>query len=173
MARLLSLIQAKGIKTSIDAVSDTGDRYKKVVIPALKYCSYVIINEIEISNIAGLDARDSQGELLIDNIKQSIDKLFEYGVNDLVIVHCPELAIIKRKNGDFIIVNSFKVDKTKIMSTVGAGDAFLAGALYGISHNYSDEMILKIGHASAINNLYSSSSIDGAKPIGEIMKMIK
>ena len=173
MAKLLSMVQSKGIKTSIDVVSDSGNRYKKVVIPALKYCSYVIINEIEISNISGLAVRDEKEALIIENIQQSIDKLFEFGVKDTVIVHCPELAIIKRIKGDFTIVKSFKVDKEKVASTVGAGDAFLAGALYGLSHDYDDEMILKIGHGSAINNLYSPSSIDGAKPIDIIMQIIR
>lgn len=173
MAKLLSMVQEKGIKTSIDVVSDIGNRYKKVIIPSLKYCSYVIINEIEISNISGIEARSSNGDLLIENIKKSIDKLFSFGVKDTIIVHCPELAIIKRKEKDFTIVKSFKVNKEKVASTVGAGDAFLAGALYGLSHGYDDQMVLKIGHGSAINNLYSQSSIDGAKPIDEIIKIIR
>jgi len=173
MAELLSKVQSKGIKTSIDVVSDSGNRYKKVITPALKYCDYVIINEIEISNISGLDARNKNGDLIIENIKQSIDELFKCGVKDTVIVHCPELAIIKRAGRNFTTVKSFKVNKEKVASTVGAGDAFLAGALYGLSHGYDDQMVLKIGHGSAINNLYSQSSIDGAKPIDEIIKIIR
>lgn len=48
MAILLDVVQKKGIKTSIDAVSEEGDRFNEKIIPALKYCDYAIMNEIEL-----------------------------------------------------------------------------------------------------------------------------
>ncbi|OQA78486.1 MAG: putative sugar kinase YdjH [Tenericutes bacterium ADurb.Bin239] len=172
MARLLHKVQSKGIKTSIDVVSDTSDRYKKVVVPSLKYCNYVIINEIEAASITGIPARDKDDNIILSNIKKSIDVLFSLGVKDTVIIHYPECAVMKQKEGAFVVVNSFNIPKNKVISTVGAGDAFVAGALYALSNNLEAEMILKIAHASAAFNLFSPSSIDGAKPIKDIMKFI-
>ena len=43
-ARLLSMVQAKGIKTSIDVVSEQSDRFERVVRPALKYCDYHMVD---------------------------------------------------------------------------------------------------------------------------------
>ena len=37
MARLLHRAQKQGLKTSIDVVSESGDRFAKLVTPALKY----------------------------------------------------------------------------------------------------------------------------------------
>jgi len=54
-AKLLAAAQAAGMKTSIDVVSETGDRFKTVVTPALKHCDYAIINEYE----AGMGAGDA------------------------------------------------------------------------------------------------------------------
>lgn len=172
MARLLCQIQEKGIKTSIDVVSDSGDRYRQIVLPALPYCDYVVINEIEIGSIAGIPSRDEEGRLIEENVRRSIEALFRYGVKDTVIVHCPEFAILKRKDRDFFVVPSFRVPKEKIISTVGAGDAFLAGAIYGLLQGYPEEDILKIAHASAANNLFAKDSISGAKPLQIIRKYL-
>ncbi|NMA64796.1 MAG: carbohydrate kinase family protein, partial [Clostridiaceae bacterium] len=46
MARTLAKVQSKGIKTSIDLVSVDNDRYSEIVQASLKYCNYIIINEI-------------------------------------------------------------------------------------------------------------------------------
>ena len=41
MARFLHDVQKKGIKTSVDVVSDATADYKAKIIPALKYCDYL------------------------------------------------------------------------------------------------------------------------------------
>ena len=46
MARLLHKAQSRGFKTSIDVVTESGDRFAKLVCPALKYVDYCIINEL-------------------------------------------------------------------------------------------------------------------------------
>lgn len=94
-------------------------------------------------------------------------------MQDTVIIHSPEMGIIKRKGKDVKLIPSFVVDKSRIVSSVGAGDAFLAGSLYGLLNNLSDEEIVKIGHASAIFNLYAKDSISGATNVYEIKKLIK
>ncbi len=46
-ARLLARVQAAGIKTSLDLVSEQSDRFTRIVRPALRHCDYVIVNELE------------------------------------------------------------------------------------------------------------------------------
>lgn len=173
LAEFLSKVRQRNIKTSIDVVSEEGDRFQNVVIPSLKYCDYVVINEIESGKITGIAPRDENGILIKDNLKLIIEKLFELGVQDTVIIHSPEMGIIKRKGKDIKLIPSFAVDKSRIVSSVGAGDAFLAGSLYGLLNNLADEEIVKIGHASAIFNLYAKDSISGATNVYEIKKLIK
>ena len=53
MARLLHRAQQAGMKTSIDVVSEAGERFKRLVTPALKYTDYCIINELETQQTTG------------------------------------------------------------------------------------------------------------------------
>ena len=41
-ARVLHQLQDKGFKTSVDLVSEESDRYKKIVLPCLKYINYLV-----------------------------------------------------------------------------------------------------------------------------------
>ena len=45
MARLLAHAKERGIRTSIDVVSEAGERFNKLVPPALKYTDICCINE--------------------------------------------------------------------------------------------------------------------------------
>ena len=47
MARLLHRIQQSGLRTSIDVVTESGNRYKTLVPPSLKFTDYCCINETE------------------------------------------------------------------------------------------------------------------------------
>jgi sugar/nucleoside kinase (ribokinase family) len=46
MARFLSEVQKRGIKTSVDVVSSESDKFADKIIPVLKYCDYAIMNEL-------------------------------------------------------------------------------------------------------------------------------
>ena len=68
MARLLHKAQSKGMKTSIDVVSESGDRFCKLVPPALKYTDYCVINELEAQQTTGVLLRDEDGKLHTENM---------------------------------------------------------------------------------------------------------
>ena len=65
MARLLAHAKERGIKTSIDVVSETGERFGRLVPPALRYTDYCIINEIEASRSTGIQLRAEDGALML------------------------------------------------------------------------------------------------------------
>mgnify|MGYP003293313755 CR=1 FL=1 len=153
MAGLLKKIQEKGIKTSIDVVSDNSADYGKKVIPALKYSNYVIINEIECCRIFNLEAYDKNGKLDRKNIKFAMESMVKAGVKDKVIIHCKETAFaLDVKTNEFIEVPSLKIKKEMIKGSVGAGDTFCAGSLYGIYHGLTDEETLKFASALKTNS---------------------
>ena len=58
-------VQQRGIKTSIDVVSEASDRFTRLVPPALKYTDYCIINELEAGQSTGVALRDEDGQLLL------------------------------------------------------------------------------------------------------------
>ena len=173
MARFLHDLQERGIKTSIDTVSDSTGNFAAKVIPALRYCDYVIINEIECCNIWNLPARDEKGHLQEDNIRLAMSKVMEQGVREKVIVHCPEAGFCLEHSGQFTKVPSFVILKEEIKGKVGAGDAFCAGSLYGLYHQFSDEQILEFAAATAACSLLEEGSTLGTSNKEAVLDIIK
>ena len=172
MARFLSEVQKRGIETSIDVVTDANADFGKMVIPALKYANYVIINEIECCATFGMDAYHENGKLNRENVKLCMQKMVEHGVSGKVIIHCKERGfLLDAKSGDFIEVPSLKIPKEQIKGSVGAGDAFCAASLYGIYNSFTDRQILEFASAAAACNLFAANSVDGMLPKNEILKM--
>ena len=173
MARLLHDVKAKGIKTSIDVVSEDSERFAAKVIPALKYCSYATMNEVESGKVTGLSPRNDDGSLNVSNIRRTMERFFEYGVRDKVIVHCPEGGFIMNRDGEFTAVPSLKLPKGYIKGSVGAGDAFTAGCLYGLYKGFDGRRILEFSSAAAACNLSAPDSISGMKSKAYIEDMLK
>lgn len=165
-AKLLHDIQARGIKTSIDVVSEQSDRFKKV-IPALKYCDFVVINEIEACMISGTDARTFSPA----TAKAVCEKIIECGVGECVTIHCPSFSCALRANGEFSIVPSLDLPDGYIVGSVGAGDAFCAAMLYSFINGMSDEEGMRLASCAAACNLACADSVGGAKPIAETMEL--
>lgn len=171
MARFLSEVQKRGIKTSIDLVSDNSGNYGKKVIPVLKYCDYIIINEIECCGIWEINPRLENGKINVENIRLAMQKCIDAGVRDKVVVHCKECGFVLNGKGKFTSIPSLKVPKSDIKGTVGAGDAFCAGCLYAIYNNYSDEKMLEFASAAAACNLLETNAVDGMKSRNEILML--
>ena len=171
MVRLLHKVQQKGIKTSIDVVSETGDRFQKLVTPALQYTDYCIINEIEAQQSTGIALRDEQGSLIKENLPVALKKLREYGVSTWAVIHCPELGCGIDENGKYWEVLSLKLPAGYIKGTVGAGDAFCAGVLYGAENGMDMGNALKLGACTAAASLSEVSASDGVKTAEEVLTL--
>ena len=131
MARLLYNAQSAGLKTSIDVVSEESDRYKYIIPPSLKYCDYCIINELEGSRTTGIEIRDINGKIIIKNAFEICKALISLGVHKWAVLHMREGAVGVCKNGETVRLPSLKIPSESILSSTGAGDAFLSGTLYG------------------------------------------
>lgn len=170
MAELLSRVQKSGIKTSLDAVSEESDRYSSVIAPSLKYCNYLIMNEIESGAIARISARKN-GALDIASLKDISKKLFELGVSDCVIIHAPEGASAMDTSGKFEYLPSLSLPNGYIKGSVGAGDSFCAGALYALNEGKDLTDILRIASCAAAANLSEADSVSGLRELGEVLKL--
>lgn len=89
------------------------------------------------------------------------------------MIHSPELAVAISHTEAVITVPSFWVEKHEVLSTLGAGDAFCSGVLYGLHHNLALHEVLKLGHALAYFNLFSLSATDGAVSYAEVESFLK
>ena len=171
MARLLHEVQKKGMKTSIDVVSETGDRFTRLVTPALKYANYCIINEIEAQQSTGIALRDERGGLIHENLCDALNKLRDYGVSDWAVIHCPELGCGIDEKGKYWEVPSLKLPAGYIKGTVGAGDAFCAGVLYGAEIGMQLGDALKLAACTAAASLSEVSASDGVKTVDEVLNL--
>ena len=171
MARLLHRVQKMGIKTSIDVVSESGDRFKKLVSPALKYTDYCVINELEAQQTTGVMLRDDDGKLHTENLKEALLKLKELGVSTWAVIHCPEIGAGVDENGNYFEQKSLVLPKGYIKGTVGAGDAFCAGVLYAAETDMGMAEALKLGACTAAASLSEVSASDGVKTAEEVLKL--
>lgn len=154
----------RGIKTSIDLVSENSDRYS-LVIPCLKYVDNLIINEMEAGKLTGIEPKR---ENLVDIARW----LLEMGVKERVIIHEKSLGIVVTRD-KVCSLGSFELPTGFIKGTTGAGDAFCAGALLGIYQEKSDEDILRLATISAVGALSMADAISGMRELGELEELTK
>jgi sugar/nucleoside kinase (ribokinase family) len=156
--RLFDRLRQRGIKIAVDLVSiPDQELFLHSITPTLEYIDYLIINDEEAKLLCGITP--GHGERLYEVLA---NKLLSKGVNEIVIIHYPNGAAAATKEIGTLSCASYWVEHDEIMSTLGAGDAFCAGALYAIHENMSLENILKYGNACARFNLFSLSSTEGA-----------
>ena len=167
MARLLHTAQQHGIKTSIDVVSEAGDRFVRIVRPALKYTDYCVINEVEASATTGIALRTEEGELIRENMLPALQKMKELGVSTWAVIHCPEIGFGLDENNNYVEVPSLKLPKGYIAGTVGAGDAFCAGVLYAAWKGEDLKSAIELGTASAVCSLSEANATDGMRTEAE------
>lgn len=172
MARFLHSVQQKGIKTSIDVVSDSTADYKAKIVPALKYCDYAVMNEVESGMISDLDAYNEDGSLNIENIRKTMELMASFGVKEKIIIHCKQAGFcLDVPTGNFTVVPSLEIPSEEIKGSVGAGDAYCSGCLYSIYNNLDDKKMLEFASSAAACNLFAENSIDGMKTKSEIEKL--
>ncbi len=159
--KILKLAKEKGIKTSIDLVSENSNRYQ-LLLPCLPYVDNVIINEVEAGKIAGMEPTN-------ENLRAIAEKIKSYGVKERVIIHAPKFGICLSNDG-FSVVPSYQLPDGFIKGTTGAGDAFCAASLMGIYNEDTDEEILSFASAAAVSALSAPDAVSGVKNANEIKR---
>jgi sugar/nucleoside kinase (ribokinase family) len=173
LVKHLKHLSDKGVKISIDLVTENTNRYNEVVVPALKYVDNIIINELEASYLSKVKIVDELNEVNIDKLKEAAKVIKEYGVKDLVIIHSPLVSLLY-DGFKFTVLTSLKLPEGFIKSSVGAGDGFCAGALFGIIKGLPPKEILEIASslaAAVLNSETSHSEIKGLKNILRLEKL--
>ena len=173
MARFLRDVQARGIETSVDMVSDSTGSFALKAIPALKYTDYFIVNELECCSVWGIEPRLENGDLNAAAIRAAMEKTLAGGVAKKVIVHAKEACFCLSGNGFYTARASLSLPEERIRGSVGAGDAFSAGALYAILNGMSDAELLEFASAAAACSLFSAGAVDGMRSSEEIMELMR
>jgi sugar/nucleoside kinase (ribokinase family) len=171
MARLLCHARERGIKTSLDVVSESGDRFRRLVSPALKYTDYCVINEIEAGHVTGIALRDEEGKLITSNVPYALEEMKKLGVAQWAVIHSPEGGYGIDSRGIFTESPAINLPAGYIKGKVGAGDAFCAGVIYTASQGGTLYDGLELGNAAAAASLSMSGSTEGMLPVQELQKI--
>lgn len=172
-ARLLSNVRARGIETSIDLVSDQTGQFGKAVLPALPFCDYAVINEIEGGLLTGIPARGADGTPDPNALRGICETILQKGVRKKAVVHYPEGSCCLDADGTFTALPSLSLPKGYIVGAVGAGDAFCAGMLYSFLYGMDAETGMRLASCAAACNLSAADSTGGAKNLGDTLTLEK
>ena len=171
--RALHALREKGYKTVVDFVSEAPEKFRRTVLPVLPEIDVLIVNELEGACCSGIDARSADGKLLAGNLPGIVDFLFEHGVRDTVVIHFPEGAVGRHRDGKYIYTPSCHIDKKDIVGSNGAGDAFAAGVMYALHENWELDQALKLGSAFSNFNLRSVTTTEGAVSLQTMLDFLK
>ena len=171
MARLLAEARRRGLKTSIDVVTETGDRFRTLVPPALRYTDYCVINELEAQQITGVPLRDESEKLYPENMKEALERMKELGVSTWTVIHCPEGGYGLDEENRYVSLSSLRLPEGYIKGTVGAGDAFCAGVLYGAQKRWALPESIRLGTCAAAASLSEPGASEGVGTAEEVLKL--
>jgi sugar/nucleoside kinase (ribokinase family) len=170
-ARLLRDLRAAGIRTSVDLVSEESDRFRSLVPPALRHADFLVCNETEVGRTAGRRVRRQDDSLDGDTLVAAVDELLALGSVELVVVHMPEGFYLRARDGERCSRGSLELPAGFIRGSVGAGDAFCAGMLYGLHEGWAPADAAWLGTCAAAACLSNANASDGLRPIPRVLEL--
>lgn len=173
MARLLHTAQRRGIRTSIDVVSEAGERFRHIVVPALKYTDYCVINEIEAQATTGIELSDASGRLIRGNLPAALQRMKALGVSTWAVIHSPEGGFGLDENNHYVAIDSLRLPEGYIKGSVGAGDAFCAGVLYAAWKGWALPTAIELGTAAAACSLSQPGGTEGMRSCESAMALYR
>jgi sugar/nucleoside kinase (ribokinase family) len=154
---VLKRARAAGLKTNIELASIVPELLAKLVRPCLAYLDLIIVNDSEIGALSGIDTLPG-GLTDVEACKRAARQVLENGAMDIVVVHCPVIAIAVTRDGRVFTKPSTQIPRELVAGANGAGDAFAAGMLYGLHEGWSVDNSLTLAHAAAAASLRSLST---------------
>ena len=173
MARLLHTARQRGIKTSIDVVTEASERFGRIISPALRYTDYCIINEVEAQATTGVRLTREDGLLRREALPEALGTLKELGVSTWAVIHSPEGGFGLDENNAYVEVPSLKLPRGYIKGSVGAGDAFCSGVLYAAWKGLPLAQAIELGTACAACSLSQPGATEGMRSCAEALRLYR
>ena len=169
---MLTRAREAGILTSLDCVSEDGDRFQTIVGPALPYVDVFFANDFEAEKLTGIPLR-SGGRIDAQAVGLSARNLLNRGVQAWVIIHVPEAVYALGRSGQEVWQASLNMPPAEIVGAAGAGDALAAGVLLGLHEAWPMGECLKLGVCAAAASLSHASCSEGVGPVEECLALAK
>ena len=159
-AAVLADARRHGMTTCVDLVSSQRDDYRQVVEGALSAIDVLFLNEIEAARATGIaidGAADEAGMI------RAARALLGGGVRRAVVLHSAVLTVWAE--GDAARVHRpDPVPEDRIVSAVGAGDAFAAGVIHGLHEGWGQDDCIRLGFRAAAACLSVPTATGGLSP---------
>ncbi len=134
MVKILEYARKMGLQTSMDVTWDSEEKWLVKIEPALPYLDYFLPSIAEAKEITGrADPREIAPKLISLGVGNVVIKLGERGC-----------YIANEHEQGF--VEAFEIEK--VVDTTGAGDAFVAGFLTGLTRKWSFRDCARLGNAA-------------------------
>jgi sugar/nucleoside kinase (ribokinase family) len=169
-SRLLENATALGFKTSADLVSEDSNRFATVIRPVLPHLDYLILNEFEAARTTGVPIT-KDGKIVRAELARAAAELVRAGVREWVVIHFPDGAYARHASGAEAMHGSVNLPSDFIKGAAGAGDAFAAGALFGLHEGLPIGECLRIAVCAAASNLAHPTCTDGILPLDQCLKL--
>lgn len=167
-AHVLKQARAAGMITCVDLVSIDRPDFADIVNPALPEIDYLIVNEVEAARAAGHCLPDGN-EPTTDTLVNLGTDLIAKGVRRAVVIHCPGQAVAVQKDGETQIAAFEDLPADRIVSALGAGDAFCAGVLHGIHEDWPLDKSLQLAYVSARASLQGATATEAIPPLTTLL----
>ncbi|MBQ4194271.1 MAG: carbohydrate kinase family protein, partial [Clostridia bacterium] len=109
------------------------------------------------------------GSLRTENIGPCLWKLFELGVGEWAVIHCPEGGFGMDSAGSFASYGQIPTPEGFIRGKVGAGDAFCAGVLTAAHRGMTLAEALRLGNAAATVSLGAPGATEAMRTAEECL----
>jgi sugar/nucleoside kinase (ribokinase family) len=157
-----------GFKTCLELCPVPPDTQRTHTRPCLPLLDYFVINDSEAEIITDLPVlRDGTFDFAL--AETAAIRLLDMGVKEVATIHHPHGAVAVRRNGEKAQARSVNVPPHEIISSVGAGDAFYAGMLFGLHESWSLEKCIELANASAATSLHSPTTSASIRPWTECL----
>lgn len=167
---VLEQAQQAGCITSADLVSVDHPQCKQIVGASLPFIDVLFLNEYEAAKLTGLPTMEDE-QLNYAACEAAAKDLLQQGVGRWVILHHPQAVLAAQADGTCYWQPSVALPTERIAGTVGAGDAFAAGVLYGIHDQVDISTCLMWGVCTAAASLLHPASSDGVLPLAECLQL--
>jgi sugar/nucleoside kinase (ribokinase family) len=163
---LLKRARSLGFESNMEMVQLDPQRAHELITPCLPHLSSLIINESEAGALLGISAKVEGTDAPLDweFLESMATSLMSLGIAKIAVIHTPAGAVAADSTGSTWRQGSVKIPDAEINGTTGAGDAFAAGVLYGLHENWEISRCLRLGVATASQNIQSHSTSLGVKP---------
>ena len=126
---------------------------------------------LSLAGTTGIELRTESGELIKENFPKALQAMKDLGVSTWAVIHCPEIGCGLDENNNYVEVPSLKLPAGWIVGTVGAGDAFCSGVLYGAWKGMSLKEAIELATGSAACSLSEAGATEGMRTVEEVQKL--